>query len=44
MKFNSLLKGKITQTLLEVLLEDADYTATPLGIEEVIREVKYRKR
>ena len=38
--FENRMKGKITQSLLEILLEDASYRIVPLGIEEIIREVK----
>ncbi len=40
MEYTSRLKGAITQTLLKSLLEDAGYRIIPLGIEEVIREIK----
>ena len=40
MDFKNRLKGSITQTLLKALLEDAGYQLVPLGIEEVVREVK----
>lgn len=40
MDFNSRLKGKITQSLIECLLEDAKLKVMSLGIEEIIREVK----
>ena len=40
MKYTNRLKGAITQTLLKSLLEDAGYRIVPLGIEEVIREIK----
>lgn len=40
MDFKNRLKGSVTQTLLKALLEDAGYQIVPLGIEEVIREVK----
>ena len=40
MQYINRLKGAVTQTLLKSLLEDAGYRIVPLGIEEVIREVK----
>lgn len=40
MDFTNRLKGNITQGLLETLLEDVKYRIVPLGIEEVVREVK----
>ena len=40
MKYTSRLKGDITQVLIKTLLEDAGYHIVPLGIEEIIREVK----
>lgn len=39
--FGNRLKGKITQSLLETLLEDVNFRIVPLGIEEIVREVKY---
>jgi len=40
MEYTRRLKGAITQTLLKSLLEDAGYRIIPLGIEEIIREIK----
>ena len=40
MEYANRLKGAVTQTLLRSLLEDAGYRIVPLGIEEVIREIK----
>jgi hypothetical protein len=40
MDFTSKLKGQITQSLIECLLVDAGLQVVPLGIEQVIREVK----
>jgi len=40
MDFKNRVKGSVTQTLFKALLEDAGYQLVPLGIEEVIREVK----
>lgn len=40
MDFTSRLKGEITQSLIECLLVDAGLRVVPLGIEQVIREVK----
>lgn len=40
MDFTSKLKGQITQSLIECLLVDAGLRVVPLGIEQVIREVK----
>ncbi len=40
MDFRNLLKGTITQTLIKSLLEDAGYRVIPLGVEEVVREIK----
>ena len=40
MKYTSRLKGDITQVLIKTLLEDAAYRIVPLGIEEIITEVK----
>jgi hypothetical protein len=40
MSFNSRIKGKITQSLVATLLEDAGYHIATLGIEEIVREVK----
>lgn len=40
MDFTSKLKGQITQSLIECLLVDAGLKVVPLGIEQVIREVK----
>lgn len=40
MDFSSKLKGQITQSLIECLLVDAGLRVVPLGIEQVIREVK----
>jgi hypothetical protein len=37
--FSSKMKGAVTQTLVKSLLEDAGYRVTPLGIEEVVREL-----
>lgn len=39
MQFSNRLKGKIAESLVKSLLEDAGYRVVPLGIEEVIREV-----
>jgi len=39
MDFKNRLKGSVTQTLVETLLEDVQYRIVPLGIEEVVREV-----
>lgn len=38
--FGNRLKAKITQGLLETLLEDVNFRIVPLGIEEMVREVK----
>lgn len=40
MQFERRIKASITQTLFRALSEDAGYHIVPLGIEEVIREVK----
>lgn len=40
MNYSSRLRGTVTQTLVKTLLEDAGYRIVPLGIEEVVREVK----
>src|SRR3989344_6357370 len=40
MDYDNRLKAKITQSLFECLLEDVNYHVAPLGIEEVIREIK----
>ncbi|WP_442854741.1 hypothetical protein [Fischerella sp. PCC 9605] len=40
MDFRNRVKGAITQTLIKALLEDAGYRVIPLGVEEIIREVK----
>ena len=39
MKFESRVKGGVTQTLLKCLLDDAGYRVVPFGIEESIREL-----
>ena len=39
MEFKNRLKGKVTETLIEALLEAAGYRIIPLGVEEVVREV-----
>jgi len=40
MNFQNRVKGAITQTLMKSLLEDAGYRVIPLGVEEVVREVR----
>lgn len=40
MKFDNKLKGAITQALLKSLLENAQYVAVPMGVEETVREIK----
>jgi hypothetical protein len=40
MEFRNRLKGKLIQALMESLLTDVGYKVIPLGIEEVVREVK----
>ncbi len=40
MDFTSKLKGQITQSLIECLLVDAGLQVMPLGIEQIVREVK----
>ncbi len=42
MEFERLIKGHITESLVQTLLEHAGYRVVPLGIEQVIREVKDR--
>ena len=39
-KYTNKLKGATTQTVLKAMLERAGYGVVPLGIEEVVREVK----
>ena len=40
MEFEQRIKGKLTETLVSELLEHAGYKVVPLGIEQIIREVK----
>lgn len=40
MDYNNRVKGSITQTIVKSILEDAGYHVVPLGIEEVLRELK----
>ena len=40
MEFRNRLKGNVAQTLFETLLGDVNYRIVPLGIEEIIREVR----
>ena len=40
MKFTKLVKGNLNETLVKILLEDVGYQAVPLGIEQVVGEVK----
>ena len=40
MEFERRIKGQITESLVQTLLEHAGYRVVPLGIEQVIREVK----
>lgn len=40
MEFENRLKGNIAQSLFETLLGDVYYRIVPLGIEEIIREVR----
>ena len=40
MKFDNKFKGNVTQTIIQTLLEHSDYCVVPLGIEELIREIK----
>ena len=39
MKFDSRIKGSVTQALLKSLFEGSGYMIVPLGVEEVIREL-----
>jgi hypothetical protein len=38
--FDASIKCKITQTLFETLLENANYRVIPFGVEETVREIK----
>ena len=40
MNFERRIKGHITESLVQTLLEHAGYRVVPLGIEHIIREVK----
>lgn len=40
MEFDRNLKGKITESIVQTLLEHAGYRVVPLGIEHVLREIK----
>lgn len=40
MEFHQRIKGKLTETLVSELLGHAGYKVAPLGIEQIIREVK----
>jgi hypothetical protein len=39
MEYSNLLKGRISETIIDVLLKDAGYHVIPLGIESTIREI-----
>lgn len=42
MEFERRIKGHITESLVQTLLEHAGYRVVPLGVEHIVREVKDR--
>ena len=44
MDFSNRLKGAVTQSVIQALLEGAGYRVMPLGIEEILRELKALSR